>query len=42
MSGDAGDQHPPLVPAGPEPLRELIGAMQSKLLLAELRRQRKP
>ena len=28
--------------AGAEPLRELIGAMHSKLLLAELRRQRKP
>ena len=27
-------------PSGTEPLRELIGAMHSKLLLAELRRQR--
>ena len=31
-----------IVAAGAEPLRELIGAMHSKLLLAELRRQRKP
>jgi hypothetical protein len=30
-----------IVAAGVEPLRELIGAMHSKLLLAELRRQRK-
>jgi DNA-binding transcriptional MerR regulator len=30
-----------IVAAGAEPLRELIGAMHSKLLLAELRRQRK-
>jgi DNA-binding transcriptional MerR regulator len=29
-----------LIEAGSEPLRELIGAMHSKLLLAELRRQR--
>lgn len=29
-----------IVAAGTEPLRELIGAMHSKLLLAELRRQR--
>ncbi len=29
-----------IVAAGSEPLRELIGAMHSKLLLAELRRQR--
>jgi hypothetical protein len=29
-----------IVGAGVEPLRELIGAMHSKLLLAELRRQR--
>jgi DNA-binding transcriptional MerR regulator len=29
-----------IVAAGAEPLRELIGAMHSKLLLAELRRQR--
>ena len=29
-----------IVAAGVEPLRELIGAMHSKLLLAELRRQR--
>ena len=27
-------------PAGAEPLRDLIGAMHSKLLLAELRRRR--
>jgi DNA-binding transcriptional MerR regulator len=31
-----------IVAAGVEPLRELLGAMHSKLLLAELRRQRKP
>ncbi|MGH2904386.1 MAG: hypothetical protein ACRDK7_12510, partial [Solirubrobacteraceae bacterium] len=31
-----------IVAAGAEPLRELIGAMHSKLLLAELRRQREP
>jgi hypothetical protein len=29
-----------IIAAGAEPLRELIGAMHSKLLLAELRRQR--
>ena len=29
-----------IVAAGAEPLRELLGAMHSKLLLAELRRQR--
>jgi hypothetical protein len=29
-----------IVAAGVEPLRELLGAMHSKLLLAELRRQR--
>ena len=29
-----------IVAAGAEPLRELIGAMHSKLLLAELRRHR--
>jgi DNA-binding transcriptional MerR regulator len=31
-----------MVAAGVEPLRELLGAMHSKLLLAELRRQRAP
>jgi DNA-binding transcriptional MerR regulator len=31
-----------IVAAGAEPLRELIGAMHSKLLLAELRKQREP
>jgi DNA-binding transcriptional MerR regulator len=31
-----------IVAAGVEPLRELIGAMHSKLLLAELRKQHKP
>jgi DNA-binding transcriptional MerR regulator len=31
-----------IVSSGAEPLRELIGAMHSKLLLAELRRQRGP
>jgi DNA-binding transcriptional MerR regulator len=31
-----------IVASGAEPLRELIGAMHSKLLLAELRRQRRP
>jgi DNA-binding transcriptional MerR regulator len=31
-----------IVAAGAEPLRELIGAMHSKLLLAELRKQHKP
>ena len=30
-----------IISSGAEPLRELIGAMHSKLLLAELRRQRK-
>ncbi|MEA2301799.1 MAG: hypothetical protein QOE44_2334, partial [Solirubrobacteraceae bacterium] len=30
-----------IITAGAEPLRELIGAMHSKLLLAELRRQRR-
>jgi hypothetical protein len=29
-----------IITGGAEPLRELIGAMHSKLLLAELRRQR--
>jgi len=29
-----------IIAAGVEPLRELLGAMHSKLLLAELRRQR--
>ena len=29
-----------IIAAGAEPLRDLIGAMHSKLLLAELRRQR--
>ena len=29
-----------IIAAGAEPLRELIGAMHSKLLLAELARQR--
>jgi hypothetical protein len=29
-----------IIAAGTEPLRELIGAMHSKLLLAELGRQR--
>ena len=29
-----------IVAGGVEPLRELLGAMHSKLLLAELRRQR--
>jgi DNA-binding transcriptional MerR regulator len=31
-----------IIASGAEPLRELIGAMHSKLLLAELRRQRSP
>jgi hypothetical protein len=31
-----------IVAAGVEPLRELIGAMHSKLLLVELRKQHKP
>jgi DNA-binding transcriptional MerR regulator len=31
-----------IISSGAEPLRELIGAMHSKLLLAELRRQRGP
>jgi DNA-binding transcriptional MerR regulator len=31
-----------IISSGAEPLRELIGAMHSKLLLAELRRQRRP
>jgi hypothetical protein len=31
-----------IITAGAEPLRELIGAMHSKLLLAELRRQHRP
>jgi hypothetical protein len=30
-----------IITSGAEPLRELIGAMHSKLLLAELRRQRR-
>jgi hypothetical protein len=29
-----------IIASGAEPLRDLIGAMHSKLLLAELRRQR--
>ena len=29
-----------IISSGAEPLRDLIGAMHSKLLLAELRRQR--
>jgi hypothetical protein len=31
-----------IIASGAEPLRDLIGAMHSKLLLAELRRQRGP
>jgi DNA-binding transcriptional MerR regulator len=31
-----------IISSGAQPLRELIGAMHSKLLLAELRRQRRP
>jgi hypothetical protein len=31
-----------IIASGAEPLRELIGAMHSKALLAELRRQRTP
>ena len=31
-----------IIASGAEPLRELIGAMHSKMLLAELRRQRNP
>ena len=31
-----------IIAAGAEPLRELIGAMHSKLLLDELRRRRAP
>jgi len=34
------DQAVEIIVAGTEPLRELIGAMHSKLLIAELRRQR--
>jgi DNA-binding transcriptional MerR regulator len=34
------DRAAAIIAAGAEPLRELIGAMHSKLLLAELRRQR--
>jgi DNA-binding transcriptional MerR regulator len=34
------DRAAELIASGAEPLRELIGAMHSKLLLAELRRQR--
>jgi len=34
------DRAADIITAGAEPLRELIGAMHSKLLLAELRRQR--
>jgi DNA-binding transcriptional MerR regulator len=36
----AVDRAAEIIAAGAEPLRELIGAMHSKLLLAELRRQR--
>ena len=36
------ESSPKIVAAGAEPLRELIGAMHSKLLLAELRKQREP
>ena len=31
-----------IIASGAEPLRELIGSMHSKMLLAELRRQRTP
>jgi hypothetical protein len=34
------DRAAEIIAAGAEPLRELIGAMHSKLLLAELSRQR--
>ena len=34
------DRAAEIIASGAEPLRELIGAMHSKLLLAELRRQR--
>jgi DNA-binding transcriptional MerR regulator len=36
------DRAAEIVASGAEPLRELIGAMHSKLLLAELRRARRP
>jgi hypothetical protein len=36
----SADRAAEIVAAGAEPLRELVGAMHSKLLLAELARQR--
>jgi hypothetical protein len=36
----SSDRAAEIISAGSEPLRELIGAMHSKLLLAELRRKR--
>jgi DNA-binding transcriptional MerR regulator len=41
LAGDVPvDRAAEIIAAGAEPLRELVGAMHSKLLLAELRRQR--
>ena len=40
LAGQEVDRAVEIVASGTEPLRDLIGAMHSKLLLAELRRQR--
>jgi DNA-binding transcriptional MerR regulator len=40
LAGVEADRAVELISSGAEPLRELIGAIHSKLLLAELRRQR--
>ncbi|HZU60458.1 MAG TPA: MerR family transcriptional regulator [Solirubrobacteraceae bacterium] len=42
LQGMEVDRAMEIISSGAEPLRELIGAMHSKLLLAELRRQRGP
>ena len=41
LAGEVEPEHAvEIIASGREPLRELVGAMHSKLLLAELRRQR--
>jgi DNA-binding transcriptional MerR regulator len=42
LAGVDADRAVELISSGAEPLRELVGAIHSKLLLAELRRQRGP
>jgi DNA-binding transcriptional MerR regulator len=42
LAGVEADRAVELISSGAEPLRELVGAMHSKLMLAELRRRREP